>query len=260
MFEELNRLRDDRCAQEARLSGNLAHSDYVLTNPIYLRLDGCAQKKNKKNKKSEEKKREKEEQKGGDSSTSAARDRFNADGSVSPIIGVGGADNDDDEEEEEDGCDNCARPDDFALRHRNLRTWAGGPGMDRSAVDVDSSLRIDPHEPSLVASYPQQLATRVFHAVPDRRRGDYKPRVEARLRQGRATSSKPSEARLTPSERAYPVFHPTLEMPPAKTLVPSWPRAGRSSRDINRSPAFLRMIGYHRSPEGVWLPDGFGGI
>lgn len=257
MFEELNRLRDDRCAQETRLSGNLAHSEYVLTNPIYLRLDDCAraQKQKGSSKKKED---------------GSATSRCNADGSVSPIGGGGRGGSDsasyaaaraEDDDETDDGgvCGNCARPDDFALRHRNLRTWAGGPGMERSAVDVDSTLRIDTHAPSR-ASYPQQLSTRVFHAAPDRRHGHYKPSVEARLRQGRATSSKPSEARLTPSERAFPVFHPTLEMPAAKTLVPSWPRAGRSSRDINRSPAFLRMIGYHKSPEGVWLPDGFGGI
>lgn len=212
MFEELNRTRDDACAQATQVFENQSQADYVLTNPIHLRLVGCANG---------------DERKKDDRCNS--KTTFHADGTVS-VEKTGSAK------------ENCARADEFALKHRNLRSWSGGPGIQQKDVDVDSFMRLE--SDSGLHSHPQQLPARVFQGVPDRRRGRPRPNTETRLLHSKSTTVKRREAEITPTEMEYDVFHPTVDMPSTKNIISSIPRGGRSSRDINRSPGFLKSIGY----------------
>lgn len=205
MFEELNRTKDDACSQASHVFENQSQADYVLTNPIHLRLTGCAGQQYSKK-------------------------QCGADGTVSSAKG----------HQKENG--NCEKAQDFALKHRNLRTWSGGSGIKQDEIDVDSYMRIE--SDSGLHSHPQQLSSRVFQAVPDRHRGRPKPNTETQMLRSKSTTVKRREDDITPTETSFDVFHPTLQMPSTKNIVSPIPRGGNSSREINRSPTFLKSLGY----------------
>jgi len=218
-FSELNRLKDDRCEQEARLLENQSQFEYTVSNGIVLRQAECGTCTA----------RQKPKKKQGDDACATSY-RFNADGSVTSAA------------KEEDGKANCVRAEEFALKHPSMHSWSGGPGAAQGDIDVDS--RFKNESESGTHAHPQQLPTRVFKGAPYRRAGNTEPVLEAKLLKGHATKVRPSETEETPSEKQFPTFHPTLDMPATEHVVSPWPRAGRSSRDITRSSAFLKMIGY----------------
>lgn len=218
LFSELNRLKDDRCEQEARLFENQSQFEYTVSNGIVLRQAECGTCTS----------RQKKPKKQGHACSTAYRS--NADGSVTLTA------------KEEDGKANCVPADEFALKHPSMHSWSGGPGVAQGDIDVDS--RFKNESESGTHAHPQQLPTRVFKGAPYRRAGKTEPVLEAKLLKGHATKVRPSETEETPSEKQFPTFHPTLDMPATVNVVGPWNRAGRSSRDITRSSAFLKMIGY----------------
>lgn len=131
------------------------------------------------------------------------------------------------------------RSKEFAQQHRNLRSW-DGYGVDTSRIDVDSKFRneqIWTNDP-----FKTQLNTRTFTAVPNLWRGRAMPDTESVLQNGQDTTSKKMCNPLT--EKQFPVFHPTLLPVCTKHIVPQWTRGGDSSREIARSPDFMKSLGY----------------
>jgi len=218
-FEAFNRLKYDDCEAASKLFENKSQFEYKVTNPIYVRDRACRAVRKAQQKEQDDDERH------------ACRKtvaRANADGSVSV---------DDDTLDTQ-----CMSAERFALDNKSMKTWSGGPGIMRSEIDIDSFLR---NEQSVESDpRPQQLRTRLFTGVPDRRRGKFRPGVEIRLQKGRATSMPRHESEVDPTEQQFNVFHPTVKMPPTKHVIPPWTRGGTSSRDVNRSPAFLKSIGY----------------
>lgn len=136
----------------------------------------------------------------------------------------------------------------FAEHHRNLRSWHGYGNVDRSKVDVDSELRNDKIWTN--TPYKTPLHTRTFVAVPDLVRGPPKPVTEAKIMSGVDTTLR---YRCDPlSEKQFQVFHPTVMPVCVKHLIPPWTHGGDSSRDINRSPEFMNMMGY-RYDGRMWV-------
>jgi len=144
-------------------------------------------------------------------------------------------------------------PEKFALQHRNLRPWTGH-GLAQDRIDEDTQLRLDAIQTSHPG--PQQLNTRLFTAVPDRSSGaKVHADLESRLIQGSMTTSRAKDWPVKNSELPLDVFHPTVSAIPVDHIVPeNWTRGGNSSRELNRSPEFLRSIGYvQREGDGVWV-------
>lgn len=139
-----------------------------------------------------------------------------------------------------DVCRTNGKVDKFASQHKNLRPWQGY-GWDRCRVDVDSRLRNDQiwtNDP-----WKTQWDTRTFVAVPDLGRGRPMPETESRLINGQDTTSSRQCGSIT--EKQFDnVFHPTVLPVCPEHIIPSWTWGGESSRDINRSPEFMKSLGY----------------
>ena len=231
-FDTFNRLKYDDCALESRILENSSQFTYNVTNPLYLRDLACHKSRDARRRPNGDDNDQKENK------CRATVGKFNADGSISCDVSA--------------TQDQCATPDKFALNNRNLRCWSGGPGVSGSEIDVDSVFRNEKDEGS--EPRPQQLRTRVFHGVPDKRRGKYRPGIELRLQKGRATSMPRYESEIDATEQQFDVFHPTVEMPSVEHIIPPWTRGGTSSREINRSPAFLKALGYEwNKDKRTWM-------
>ena len=166
-----------------------------------------------------------------------------------------------------------------SLQHRNLQPW-DGYGWNPAAMDTDSQLRVDSE-----VTHPRskiQLAKRVFQAAPDLSHGQASPELELRLIAGAANTRKgcgggkegggcpsggggggrgregkgggaPVPDRL--AERAWDRFIPGVETVQAENIIPPWTNGGAPSRDIARSDAFLRTLGYQHDGR-MWSRGG----
>lgn len=140
----------------------------------------------------------------------------------------------------------CQSPRDFALGHRNMRSWAAERGVAAAeAIDDESALLNDAEQ--TLTGHVRQLPKRVFQAVPDRSRGPPRPKAESAVQRGLATSRKLEDQVLALAEKTDFRFHPELDRLGIRggvALPGDLARGGASSRDIVRSPEFLRSIGY----------------
>jgi hypothetical protein len=146
-----------------------------------------------------------------------------------------------------------------SAKHRNLWAW-DGYGLNMSAVDNDSQLRVD----SAVTNprHKIQLAKRVFHASPDLSHGQASPELESRLVGGITTTRKAgggvicSKQQQQPqqqqqheivdrlAEREWDRFDPGVRTVGVANIIPMWVNGGAPSRDIARSEDFLQGMGY----------------
>jgi hypothetical protein len=117
-------------------------------------------------------------------------------------------------------------------------------------VDQDSSRKLDPNTWTRVKCR-QQLSSRIFQAVPLLARGTSLPALESRIQSGLDTSMSKDCAYL--AEKAWDTFHPSRDSPGWPSGVVPWSQGGQSSRDIARSPKFLKQQGFRQASNGVWM-------
>ncbi len=125
-----------------------------------------------------------------------------------------------------------------SLAYRNLWVW-DGYGINPQAVNVDTAFK------ETALTHPRtrmQLPKRVFEAVPDLSHGRLVPDVESRLLSGHDTSAQRDCDRVT--EKDYKRFDPGVCTISTVHIIPPWTNGGAPSREIARSDAFLRSIGY----------------
>ena len=148
-----------------------------------------------------------------------------------------------------DPCKTTRKVESFAQRYPNLRPWTGY-GVSGCQIDTDSHIRnekIWTNDPSKTQYFP-----RTFQAVPKLWRGVPMPETESRLINGLDTTTSRQSGDL--SEKQFPVFHPTVLPVCTKHIIPEWTWGGESSRDISRSPEFLRSLGYEYDyGRKIWL-------
>lgn len=135
----------------------------------------------------------------------------------------------------------------FAAHTRNLRPWTGY-GVSQCKVDESSHLRNDQIWTNV--PWKTQLDTRTFVAVPNLVRGPPRPVTEAKVQSGQDTWA---TRRCEPlAEKAFPVFNPAVLPVCVSHIIPPWTRGGASSREINRSPEFMRSLGF-RHDGRAWV-------
>jgi hypothetical protein len=127
----------------------------------------------------------------------------------------------------------------FAGHHPTMQYW-DGYGIAPCDVDGDSQLKHDSRWTN--PKEKQQLPKRVFTSVPDLARGKGHVNVESMLISGEDTSDLKQCARL--AEVPFDRFNPGVQVQCVDHIVPTWTWGGDSSRDITRTPAFLKSIGY----------------
>jgi hypothetical protein len=121
------------------------------------------------------------------------------------------------------------------------RVLVDGHGLDPDMIDGDSGLR-NSRTSVTHTRVRQALPTRVFTAALDLGRGGLRVNTESRLLSGDDTSRlRMCSARL--AERDWDRFDPAV-CPVAVENVVQQSRGGEPSRDIARSGAFLKDMGY----------------
>lgn len=128
---------------------------------------------------------------------------------------------------------------DFASDYPNLR-FMDGHGF--APCDVDNDSRLRQASRWTHSRNRQQLANRVFTAVPDLARGVLYPNIESTLLSAQDTTLLRQCHRL--GEQTWSRFTPNVDVQCADHIIPSWTWGGDSSRDIARSKEFLASIGY----------------
>lgn len=131
----------------------------------------------------------------------------------------------------------------FALESPNLRYWDGYGSVNACSIDRVAYSKADNTK---AVGERQSLPHRVFVAAPDISRasssGRSAPDVESDLRSSRDTSVYKRCGRL--SEVTLHRLVPNVDVQCAEHAVPEFPWGGESSRDIARTPEFLRSLGY----------------
>lgn len=138
------------------------------------------------------------------------------------------------------------------LEHKNLRCF-DGYGVAGNLIDMDSEVRNNDRSTRPTIGR-QQLCARVFTAAPSLGRGRSIPVVESALINGQDTSGERSCSRW--AEQPFDTLHPAVCRVPVHHIVPAdgLPATGVSSRDIARSPEFLKAMGYRAQTSSTTSP------